>query len=325
MKRIFILTLYFLIQGVQINAQTARSLEDKEDKEKATKKSVIDHTHSTVSDTILLFTNRIDSFFGTPRGDEEANGSKLRVFVDHGFREYKADNTRVDLRFTLKLPQLEKLFKFEFNKDPKKVKAIKEAAHEDSLEQIENQTQQEEQSKGIFSIPYKLLQKWTYGISAGVRVTIPPDPYLRARLRRTFLFGGFEFNPTQEVSWFLKEGVGYSMTNDLDYQVGEWGLLRLVNSLNWRDNEDEIFTSHGPNFFLPLSDKTAIQFYAIASGRNRPTFYIHQYSAGASYRRSIYSNWAFFSINPNISWPETSQWKRILSLDLRLEAVFGSL
>ncbi len=318
MRMALTLTLLLLLPNVQAAAEaiTPKEGEQKDQQQD----SIIDDTHKSVSNTILLFTNRIDAFFGTRRGDEEANGSKLRVFFDHNVREFEKDRSRVDLRFTLKLPQLEKLFKFEFNKDPKKEKVIKAAQAES-----EEQKSEGEKQESIMNIPYKLFQKWSYGISTGIRVRVPPDPYIRARLRRTYLFGGFEFNPTQELSWFLKDGLGYSMSNDLDFQISEWGLFRLTNSLNWTDSSDEVFTTHGPNFFLPLNDKTAIQFYALASGRNRPTFYIHQYSVGASYRRSIYSNWAFFSINPSLTWPETRQWQRVLGLNLRLEAVFGSL
>ena len=281
--------------------------------------NLIDDTHKTVSDTILLFTNRVDSFFGTQRGDEEANGSKLRVYVDHNFREYDNDQSRVDLRFTLKLPQLEKLFKFKFEK--------KDPQHSPSVKKEESQTipLDKEEEKSLLDIPRNLFRKWNYGISTGVKVAIPPNPYIRSRLRRTFAFSKFEFNPTQELNWFLEEGLGYNMSNDLDYQVSDWGLLRITNSLNWTDQQDEVFTTHGPNFFLGLSDKSAIQFYLLAFARNKPKYYVHQYSFGASYRKKIYSNWVYLSINPSITWPETRQWARVLALNLRLEAVFGSL
>jgi len=310
MKIILPLTLYLLI-----HCTLAAASEKKQ--RPLLKEDVldIDGTHKKVSDTILLFTNRIDSFFGNRRGDEEANGSKLRIFFDHNIQEYVKDKSRVDMRMTLKLPQLEKLFQFKFNRDPKKEQILNQVkANSNSSSKLEN----------ILDIPYKLFQKWSYGISTGIKVAIPPDPYLRARLRRTIVFSGFEFNPTQSVSWYLKEGVGYSMSNDLDYKLADWGLFRLVNSLSWTDATDEILTTQGPNFFLPLSDKTAIQFYAYALGRNKPTYYIKQYSAGANYRKSIYSNWAFVSISPSISWPKTRNWNSVLSLNFRIEAVFGS-
>ncbi len=277
---------------------------------------IIDTTHKTVSDTILLFTNRIDSFFGTRRGDEEANGSRLRIFFDHNINEFENDNSRADVRFTLKLPQLEKLFKFKVEK-----KAEPNSAPTNEAPQTTPEIPKEESA----FVPSNLLKKWNYGISTGIRVSIPPDPYIRMRLRRTFIFSGFEFNPTQELNWYLKEGLGYNMSNDLDYQIKDWGLFRLVNSLSWTDNTDEVFTTHGPNFFLPIDEKRAIQFYLLAFARNKPKYYVHQYSLGASYRQSIYSNWLFFSINPALSWPETKDWNRVLSLNLRLEAVFGSL
>ena len=282
--------------------------------------NLVDDTHKSVSDTILLFTNRIDSFFGTRRGDEEANGSKVRVYLDHNMREYENDRSRIDLRFTLKLPQLEKLFKFKIEKKNDDAKNLTPKDSNDSKDNGEKST-----DKAKANLPADTQQKWNYGLSAGVRVDLPPNPYLDARLRRTFTFSGFEFNPTQELSWFLKDGLGYTMTNDLDYKLKTWGLLRMVNSLSWRDDQDEIFTTHGPNFYLPINQKKAIQFYLLAFGRNKPTYYIYQYSLGASYRQAVYSNWIFLSTNPYMTWPETQSWKRVIGLDIRLEAVFGSI
>ena len=281
-------------------------------------RNFIDSAHKSVSDTILLFTNRIDSFFGTRRGDEEANGSRVRVYFDHNMHEFEKDDSRADLRFTLKLPQLEKLFKFKVEK--------KSRPSAPSNEQDQSSTTTPEvPESSLLDIPSNLLKKWNYGISAGVRVRIPPDPYLRMRLRRTFTFGGFEFNPTQELSWFLKDGLGYTMTNDLDHQIEDWGLFRLVNNVNWTDAQDEVFTTHGPSLFIPLSKKSAISFSLLASARNKPKYYVYQYTLGASYRRSLYSNWLFLSVSPALAWPETKDWSRVLSLNLRLEAVFGTL
>ncbi|MCR9205410.1 MAG: hypothetical protein NXH75_12580, partial [Halobacteriovoraceae bacterium] len=83
------------------------SVEDKKE-EKTSKKTYVDQAHQGVSSTILFISNRIDSFFGNQRGDDEANGSRLRVFYDSTFQQNQKLNKKADVRFTLRLPQLER-------------------------------------------------------------------------------------------------------------------------------------------------------------------------------------------------------------------------
>lgn len=283
---------------------------------------IVDDTHQQVSSTILLLTNRIDSFFGTRRGDEEANGSRLRLWYDHNIREYDNDSNRVDLRFTLKLPQLEKLFKIKFEK--KQAPSDDEKSSTQGNEREEEMKTPEEKS-WYSSIPEQLLKKWNYGLNLGVKVDLPPNPYARFRLRRTAVFYGFEYNPTQELDWFFKNGVGYTMTNDLDYQIAQFGLFRLTNTISWTDDSDTVNSTHGPNLFYKISDRNAIQFYAFAHAQNHPSYHVSSYSLGSNYRIAVYSNWIYMSINPYIDWPKSKDWRRTLGINFRLEAVFGSL
>lgn len=294
------------------------SFAEEEKKDNPPSTTVIDKAHQQVSSTILLISNRIDSFFGSQRGDDEANGSRLRLFYDTTYQQNQRANSKADIRFTLRLPTLENFFKLDFKREG----GVTPPTNEE-LEKAESQSTPPDPT------PKQLLiqaSKWTFNFNAGLRLDIPPNIFARARLRRTFtLFNAFEFNPTQEATWFREEGFGLNFTHDLDYPITNDLLFRIVNSAFWRDETDLITTSHGPTLFHQLSSRRAISYSAQAQGVGRPFFYINAYVGSINYRQLVHSNWMFFNFSPSVSFPKDNDWKEVYTLFIRLEAVFGTI
>lgn len=321
--------LIFLIVGHLIGAQEITPSAHPEDEGRETSQSpfgeagvVMDDAHKRVSSTILLLSNRIDSFFGSRRGDDEANGSRLRLFYDSTFRQNQRWDDRIDMRFSLRLPQLQKLLKVSFKKEGGSDKRPPTNAPEN-----ENKKNKEvAPSKPDLKDLLLTANKWTFNVNTGLRVDIPPNPFARARLRRTMIFFGvLEFNPTQEATWFLEQGFGLNFTHDLDYSISPNLLFRIANSVFWTDETDQVTTTHGPQLFQQLSQNRALAYSIQAQGINRPTLYINNYSASIQYRQLIHSNWLFMEVRPAIDFPETENWNEVYSLFFRLEAVFGTI
>ncbi len=274
----------------------------------------VDAAHQKVSDTILLLSNRIDSFFGSRRGDDEANGSRLRIYYDSTFLQNQKWDDRVEVRFSLRLPQLQKLLKVSLNREGGEDKApSKDTA---------SKTKEKPSLKDLIVT----TKKWTFNFNTGLRVDFPPNLFARARLRRTFIFfNQVEFNPTQEATWFQNQGFGLNFSHDLDYQLAPDLLFRIVNSAFWLDDTDEVTTAHGPVLFQQLSRNRAISYSLQALGTNRPKLFINNYVASIQYRQLIHSNWLFLEVRPAIDFPKQQQWNEVYSLFFRVEAVFGSL
>lgn len=305
------LTIFFFLLGGFCPVLGA----EEKNEENPVEKTYVDKAHKGVSSTILFISNRIDSFFGSQRGDDEANGSRLRLFYDSTFQQNQKMNRKSDVRFTLRLPQLEKFFKISFKREGGEDNAKKEAASPTV--------------KKTNPTPKQLLirtSKWTFNFNAGVRLDIPPNPFARARLRRTFtFFNALEFNPTQEATWFREEGFGLNFSHDLDYPLTNSLLLRVVNSAFWRDETNQVTTSHGPVLFHQISPRSAISYSLQAQGVNEPFFYINNYSGSINFRQMAYSDWVFFTFSPSVSFPKDREWKEVHSLFIRLEALFGTL
>lgn len=294
----------------------------KKEKEKST---VVDDAHSRVSETILYLSNSIDSFFGSRRGDDEANGSRLRVFYTSVFEQDQRMDDRIDVRFSLRLPQLQDRLKINFDKSGGGEKTNSENVRPG--EPSQNAVKESEQVPPQQNLlPFIHQGKWTFNFNTGLRIDIPPNPFARARLRKTvILWDTFEFNPTQEATWFLEEGFGLNFGHDLDMQLGEDLLFRIVNSAFWLDDDDILRSSHGPILFHQISPRRAISYSALAGGINRPKYFINNYELAIQYRQLIHKKWLFLEIRPAVNFPKERRWQEVYSAFFKIEAVFGSI
>jgi hypothetical protein len=337
------LLFFFLFLGLWLShwpVPSAYSMEEKKETKSRQDQAIelVDSAHKGVSDTILLLSNRIDSFFGSRRGDDEANGSRLRVFYDSTFRQNQKWDKRADLRFSLRLPQLQKLLKLSFKKEGGKGPKKPAPDPDDDTGNNEEVVDPNEQASrvgmpqgatsGAPSLRDLLLDRgrWVFNFNTGLRVDIPPNVFARARLRRTMvLFNSWEFNPTQEATWFSEQGFGLNFSHDLDYQLADNLLFRIVNSAFWVDETDVVSTTHGPILFQQLTNHRALSYSLQAQGTNRPKFFINNYSASIQYRQLIHSNWLFLEARPAIDFPKDQAWNEVYSFFFRVEAVFGSI
>lgn len=284
----------------------------------------VDYTHQTVSQSILLLTNRFDSFFGSERADDEANGSTIRLSWDHRKVESVEYENKVNLRMNLKFPSLQEKLKFRFDKKKEEKKSINNEAKvkEESPKNVgQASIEQAKNRKRI--IDY--AKYWNLRFEAGVRAEIPVNPFINLRVWRPYSGSFWEFNPTHEVFVFWDDGFGTRHSFNVDFKLTEKLLLRIENAFSWTDLSDTIRSTHGPSLFYKLSRRRAISFNAKAFGISRPTYFINNYSLSTTYRQLIYKKWLFFEMTPALSFPSSNDFERIASIFFKLETVFGSI
>lgn len=290
------------------------------------KSRTIDRAHKEISSRILSLSHRIDSFFGTQRGDEESNGSRLRVFNDSFLRQHEKYDNKTNVRFSLRLPQLQKLLRFSYHRDATKEEEKKAPPRNDSEALKDQAIHREKELRSPLSHLKDLANKWTFNFNTGIRVDIPPNLFARARLRRTLTFlEDWEFNPTQELNWFSKGGWGALFSHDLDRRLTDATLLRIVNTLTWNNDANETTSIHGPQIIHQINERRAISYNFMAQGSNRPHYAINNYMVSINYRQLLHSNWLFTTITPAVEYPRERQWNDVYSLFIRLEAVFGAI
>lgn len=273
--------------------------------------NVLDSAHSEISKRLFMISNRMDSFFGSTRGDDYASGTRLRIYWDHYKKESYPYSSKLTLRLKLDLPDLQNKIKFKFNWSQKKENVPKAA---------------ENSNQSNLKLGPKIEQErlWRLSMDSGLNVEIPIDPFIRTRLFKTYFFGKWELLPAQEFFYYLREKLGETTTLNLDHPIRENILLRIENAATWYDNSDELATIHGPSLFQEITDKRAISYNLKAIGTNRPTFYIKDYYASVTYRQDLHRQWIYGEITPQINWPKEKKFERVLSILFRLETMFGA-
>lgn len=281
------------------------------------KSSAIDRAHGELSASVKRLSNKIDSFFGSKRGEDSANGSQVRFTYLTNKTEHQDLDHEGLVKFRLKLPYLEKLLKISFKSKPKE---NKESAKDKKAAEGTKPTTASTIAKTILSEP----KKWSFHFNTGIRVQIPPQFFANLRLRRSAYFGKWEFRATQEFFWYSRDGFGETTTVDFDRPINNELLFRLRNLATWTDDEDTFSTEHGPQIFWRLSDRRAVSLKAVAQGTSRPKLFINNYQSSIVYRQLLYKTWFYMETGPTVDFAKSNNWDSLLSYNIKFEVLIGS-
>jgi hypothetical protein len=305
--------IFILYSGLIAQAQ------DKEQNKPTKMTTSLDEVHELLSRTIFRLSNRIDSFFGSERADDEANGSRLRMSWETGKIEGNKIKQEANLRLKLVLPETQKRLRIVVERDsdgPPKLSEGKEKQEETPSE------------AAIRQAAIELAQaptRWKVGMDTGIRVEIPPNPYARFHITRSAFFGKYELRGSQEFFWYLSDGAGETTRLDLDRPIREGLLFRLGNEATWTDDSDRFSLAHGPVLYHQLSERRGVAYSLRALGTSKPVVHINNYELKLTYRQLIHKNWLFYEFTPLIFFPKDRDWQRTLAVFFKLEMVVGSL
>ncbi len=251
--------------------------------------------------------NRLDSLFATDRADDEFGRSRIRVRSQFFVREQASSDLSTQYRINLKLPSLEKKFKFRMNQNKKK----KAASDKELLD------------------PNKINQlnkSWIFNSDIGVSAANPPRIISRARVRKNMETGSFIHRFSEQLTYITDEsGLTEETLIDSDYVFDEKLIFRFVNLKRWRIHNKEFTTNHGPTFIQQLSDNEALNYALNAqSVVENGTWFFNNYRLAINYRRNLYRQWVYFDVNPGIDFPKDFSFRRTPFINFQLEILFGS-
>jgi hypothetical protein len=252
--------------------------------------------------------NQLDSFFATERADDEFGRSRIRIRSQFFLREQDRSEFNNQYRINLKLPNLEKKFRFEMDRDKKKKK-------ETSNLKKENQQKKNE-----------LNQAWIFNSDIGVSAAVPPLLITRARLRKNVETGILIHRFSEQLIYITDEtGLSEETSLDSDLIFDEKFVFRFVNFKRWRIHNKEFNTNHGPTLIQQLSDNEALNYGLTAqSVIQNGIWYFNNYRLAINYRRNVYRQWIYFDIIPGIDFPKEFSFRRTPFVNFQLEILFGT-
>jgi hypothetical protein len=268
-----------------------------------------------VASAVVLLANRLDSFFGTTRSDDENNGSTLRLIPSYTFYSHQKGNFELGLNLNLKLRNLEN-----------KAKAIEETVREGVLETTGLTESGKSQKESSVNDPHEEKDPWRTNFES--KLAFRPAPFYSGlfRIRKNFdfdlLINRFAFS----IGWDSQDQFIqlFQFTTD-SLVIDDW-LFRLQNDSKWFITRGRFVTDHGPIFIQTVNKYNSVSYKMNWSFLNdNENFHHTETRYSIQWRNSSPSKTVFIDIIPAYTYPIDNDFKEIRSLELRLEYFFGAV
>jgi hypothetical protein len=268
------------------------------------KEALLDRTQRTVNDLVVGATQRVDNLFGAAGVDEEASISRGRLSVGSQYDQRDGFRARLRLRARYQLPALRQRTALVFGRGS--VDDLIDGTGDDNIDTLPNRFNDFEDEDWLLGVGFSrdatLRRGWSFG--AGVKLTTPLEPYVRATYRWNRTYGEqWLWRVEPRIFVQSQRGAGVSFQNTLDYAVNQSWLLRSwtigvveeeVEGLSWTSK----FTA-----YQSLNRKSALSYSVYASGETDFEVPILDYGFELRYRRQIAREWLFIELLGRLNWP----------------------
>lgn len=262
----------------------------------------------------------IDEFFGTDDAWRVDNDSYLRIVDEIRWEQDEGVDHELRPRLKLDLPTASKRLRLLVETDaPEERTAAEEAVPGLRASEDRHRTT----VLGLGANFEGWFPQWKKQLQGGVRLHLPPDPYVRFIARRDIPLGGkWELNSYNRFAWFNSDG--YSAKSALT--IGEpiapdWRLYYSTN-LAWREKLDYLEFAQSANLAHVLTPRSAITYTLGLTGMSASKPEIENYFLAASYRKNISREIVFFTVIPELNFADEHDFNPRLALTLRLELYF---
>lgn len=277
-------------------------------------KQWFDETHTFLSTQFCEPAAWFDSFFSSPRTEEEFRpGSRVRWQNDFVLTEGNGWDYKGNLHFSFKLPKAKKRINIFFREDP-----------EPDFLDVAPALDEGDDSDNDLGLLYEVKESPRANLS--LRIKLSPSATIRYRysypVSRTFVT-----RFTQEV---FNRDSAYGRTSRLDFEK------KLTDNVSFRQSSEGTVgknidgTVWQTSFVVlqRLSDISAMSYESSLTGVTDPDNITNNARLGVRYRRSFYRSWLFYELAPAINWPKTLVTDKrvpIAEFLFRLEVNFSNL
>lgn len=265
--------------------------------------ALLDGTQEEVASRLVGLADNVDSFFGEKRADDELNRSRIRLSYAYTVYAEKKPIDDYAVRVNIRFPKMEQKVKDYF---------------------LGKETEKERTNAEARALRKKKEKNpWIFRTDAGMNVSYPPIFFTRARLRKNWELPIFIQRFTEELAWVSDQGVIQTTTLFHDYDVTEDLLFRIVNEQEWYIEPKDFNTSHGPSLIHKITDDDGISYgFRVRSTVDGP-WYMNGYGFGIRYRRNLRNQWLYGEIGPSLDFPKSESFRRVPSIQFKLESLFG--
>lgn len=262
----------------------------------------------------------MDQYFAGDSYRAIENESYLRLRVANRWGEGGEFEPEFDYKFRLDLPATKQRYRLVLSYRDDTDRSL-----EDRTRPSEVAEPQGEQSffAGLVKTLASESGRWEGKVSGGVKVRLPPDPYIRVSGKR-FIDVGSEWNAYvgSGVDWFHSKG--YHWDGDLVFErvVFHDLLFRSLSVLDWRQSEDTLEFGQTLSLYQVLSDRDALEYQLGVFGTSLSHSRTNIYYLSANYRRDLYKSWLYMEVIPELAFPREFDFTGRASVTISFEVFF---
>ncbi|WP_226911380.1 hypothetical protein [Gallaecimonas mangrovi] len=285
----------------------------------------IDPVYDLVSGWVDSTSRGIDGFFGSDESLKVDNHSYLRLSQEYILRQNLPDDEDLAVRYRLQLPTTEKRLKLIVESDPEETQGtLEQQAARDTRSGrfdggqgavigLERQGKKEDKR-----------QAWVNRFSGGVKLHLPPDPYVRYTAERLWQLGNspwsLEFNG--RLSWFNSDGYSARSLMDIGRPIDEKNNLRFVTQFQWQEDYDKLEFYQRAEWSQIINSRSAIRYSGVLVGQSAHNPRIDDYYVEAVYRRNIHKGLLFLDVSPGLHFPREADFDPSFQISVRIEIFF---
>lgn len=266
--------------------------------------SWIDWLQRKVSRTVCGSAMWFDGLFGESGLYEEIDATYGRIFLGLWWDERDGIDPKFRFRLRLALPQLENRVNLVIGRESVDDFVTDQHDVGEGLAGSFADAEQEEWLLGIGFVPAR-GRRSRFSLDAGVRMTVPLDPYVRVHYRINLFTDPqkIQVRLRETVFWRSTEGYGFTSRADIDRSLGQRFLVRGTLSGTVSEVKLGVDWYTAATLYHYLGTGSALAYLVEAYGETGREVPVENCGVLVTYRRSFLRPWLLIELSSGLYWP----------------------
>lgn len=300
-------------------------VDNKDSSQPATTSRWIDKQHTYISNYVSTTASALDRYIAR---DSFNNSMLNKSYLRARTRQSVSSGYNEDFDFSVKaridIPNSRRRMQVFIDSEPDDFDTISDRRRD--VPQSNNIIKSDEKTVAGLSFWGSAKKTWRPSLSIGMRLRIPLDPYVRAKIRRhDKLSGLWQSRFVQSASHYDSKGWRASTEYDIYRPLTDENSFRISNEAQYTNSKKIWEFYHSYSYYQKINTKNSLAYSFSVAGASRPNPRVNGYWARIEWRNNLYKDWLFGKISPEISFPRDQNFSDTYAIFFELEAFYSDI